>query len=120
MFTVNETTGKITMHRGDTGSLTFTFSGYDWTADDFRAMFSMKKNNQTVKEQITAIPADGKVTVNFASEDTDYLTPSTYEYDVKVVRNPVFDGEGKLTDGTFVRTPWDPVPVEVKRTIGQI
>ena len=57
MFTVNETTGKITMHRGDTGSLTFTFSGYDWTADDFRAMFSMKKNNQTVKEQITAIPA---------------------------------------------------------------
>ena len=120
MFQVDESTGKITMHRGDTGSMTFTFTGYDWTQDDFRALFSMKKDSQTVKEQITRIPSSGMVTVTFANEDTDYLTPGTYEYDVRIVRNPTFDNDGKLTSGTFVRTPWDPVPVEIKRTVGLI
>lgn len=108
------------MHRGDTGSITFTATGYDWSSVTAKALFSMRKKDQVIKEEIFDLPATGIFTVEFENEDTDYLQPGIYEYDVRVIINPVIDGTGKITDGTVVRTPWDPIPVEVRRTVGQV
>lgn len=120
MFEVDSNTKKITMHRGDTGSVTFTANGFDWSEVTAKAVFTMKKKDQTIKEVVSDLPASGEFTVEFENEDTDFLQPGVYEYDVRVVINPVLDGNGKITDGTVVRTPWDPIPVEIRRTVGQI
>ena len=118
MFEVDNTTRKITMHRGDTGSITFTATGYNWATVNAKALFSMRRKDQIVKEQIYDIPSSGQFTVEFLKTDTDYLKPGMYEYDVRVYLDPTIEN-GKIVNGTVVRTPWDPIPVEIKRTVGQ-
>ena len=121
MFVVDAETKKITMHRGDTGSITFTVTGYDFTGHTVKALFSLKKakSGDVVKEQVYSLDSDNQFTVEFANSDTDHLTPGNYEYDVRVVIDPVMDGS-VITSGTVVRTPYDPIPVEIRRTVGEI
>ena len=122
MFVVDQETKKITMHRGDTGSITFTVTGYDFSDVTCKALFSLKKakSGEVVKDEVYSIGSSGQFTVEFSNEDTDYLAPGNYEYDVRVVINPTLDGNGKITSGDVVRTPYDPIPVEIRRTVGEI
>lgn len=120
MFVVNESTKAITLHRGDTGAVTITLTGYDFSNVTARAVFSVKNSGTTVKEEICQIDENNQFTVEFANEDTDYLSPGTYEYDVRVVIDPVYDDDGKIINGSEVMTPEDPIPVVVKRTVGTV
>ena len=121
MFVVDAETKKITMHRGDTGSITFTVTGYDFSDVTCKALFTLKKvkGGDVVKEQAYTLGSNGQFTVSFANADTDYLTPGNYEYDVRLIVNPVMDGT-KIVSGTVVRTPYDPIPVEIRRTVGEV
>lgn len=120
MFYVDEDTKQITMHRGDTGSMKITFTGYDFSNVNAYALFTLKQGTTEVKSEAHQI-VNNQITIDFANADTDWVTPGTFEYDVRVIIDPVFDQESGLpTDGTVVRTPEDPIPVTIKRTVGQI
>ncbi len=120
MFVVDEDSKAITLHRGDTGELTVTLSGYDFSNVVARALFSLKRAGVVVKEQVYEIDENNQFVVEFANEDTDYVSPGAYEYDVRVVIDPEFDDDGNIVTGTVVRTPDDPLPVTIKRTVGLI
>lgn len=120
MFIVDEETRQITLHKGDTGEITFTINGYDFSSLNLRCVFSMKQSGVEVKEEIHELDENNQFTVEFINTDTDYLTPGSYEYDVTVVVDPVFDGTGKIIDGSVVRTLCDPIPVTIKRTVRNI
>lgn len=119
MFEVNDITKKISLHRGNTGDLTISFTGFDFTGTGAKALFSMKRGGVTVKNEVHDI-VDNEIVIHFDNADTDGVTPGRYEYDVTVVLNAVFDTSGKLTDGEVVYTTEDPLPAEIRRTVGRV
>lgn len=70
-----EVTGlKISINRGDTGSITVTFTGQDVPPNGTRAKVSLQKtldSEDVLWSKILTI-ADGRVTIPILSEDTDY------------------------------------------------
>ena len=119
MFYVDTDTKEITMHRGDTGSLTITFTGYDFTNVNACALFTLKHGSIEIIKEAHQI-VDNQIVIEFANADTDWVNPGVFEYDVRVVIDPVYDEDGIPTDGTVVRTPEDPISCTIKRTVGQI
>lgn len=120
MFIVDENSKKITLHRGDTGCITITLKGYSFSNVNAVALFTMKVNGNPVKEEVHQIDDNNQFVVEFKNPDTDGMGSVTGEYDVRVVIDPVFDANGVITDGDFVRTPNDPIPVEIRRTVGTV
>lgn len=119
MFNVDETTKRITMHRGDTGSVRYHLTGYEFQADD-RVLWTMKSENGTIVKQGIYTPVDGDVVVEFANADTDQLSPGQYPYDLRVIANPEYDQGGAIIDGDIVSTPVSPMYVQILSTVGQI
>lgn len=118
MFVVDENTKSITMHRGDTGSVVYHFTGYDFQSAD-RVLWTMKSNNGTIVKEDVLVPNDQKVTIEFLNADTDSLAAGTYTYDIRIVIDPVYSG-GRLVDGTIVTTPESPLYIYLLDTVGQI
>lgn len=110
---------KIDMHRGDTGAITIRATGYAFGPND-RALFTVRNQQGTVVKQGVYELTDNAFTVHFTNAETDYLDRGTYEWDVRYVVNPTFDGEGNITDGDAVSTPKDPMELNLRRTVGQI
>ena len=119
MFIVDTTRKTIELHRGDTGAVGFTATGYTFGAAD-RAVFTMKAADGTVVKEGVFQMTNNRFEIEFKNPDTDYLDPGTYEYDVRYVVSPVFDADGKVVDGQAVGTPEDPMQMMLRRTIGQI
>lgn len=121
MFIVDPETKKITLHRGDTGDVTFTASGYTFGADD-RALFTIKSSNGTEIVKTAYAMTNNAFTVDFTNAMTDYLTPGAYNYDVRYIVDPQYDEEtGEIIiDGTVVSTPGSPYVIEILNTVGQI
>ena len=122
MFSVDPTTKKITLHRGDTGEVTFTATGMEFGSDD-RALMTIKSGSGTeiLKEYFEL--DDGAFTLEFTNPMTDYLTPGQYKYDIRYVKDPVWEGEGasaQIVNGEYVNTPGSPFIIEVLDTVGQI
>ena len=65
---------------------------------------------------------NGVVTIRFVNSDTDSLDPGKYEWDVRVVLEPVYDPEhnNELSDGEEVITPEEPMALTLVGTVGQI
>lgn len=119
MFHVDPATKKITMHRGDTGSVPYLITGYEFQEED-RVLWTMKSDNGTeVKKQLLT-PVDGRVVVDFVNSDTDSLAPGTYRYDLRIIASPVYDASGDVVDGVMVNTPQSPLYIEILSTVGQI
>ena len=118
MFQVDSETKKITMHRGDTGEITVTLNGYDFSNVDCKALFTMKYGGETIKEDYYDIDENNQFVVEFTNPDTDIFTSANAEYDVRVIIDPVWDENGKIVNGTMVRTPDDPIACEIRRTVG--
>lgn len=117
MFTVNGFT--IEMHRGDTGTIGITASGYTFGPND-RALFTVKNKSGTVVKQGIYEMENNRFEVPFLNADTDYLENGLYEWDVRYVVNPIYDDNGKIVDGDAVATPKDPMDLNLLRTVGQI
>lgn len=120
MFNYDVNTMQITLHRGNTGTVPFKITGHDFTGETAVAYFCMKQGSTVVKEGYYPLDSTGEFTVEFVNTDTDGLAPGTYEYDVHVVLDPVYDDNDNVVDGTFVRTMMDPIPIIVKRTVGTV
>lgn len=122
MFSVDSATKKITLHRGDTGEVTFTASGYSYGSDD-RALFTVKDSGGTEIFKRVYELEDNSFVVEFTNSMTDYLTPGMYSYDVRYIIDPVWSGEGadaEIVDGEQVTTPGSPYTLEILGTVGQI
>ena len=122
MFTVNADTKVIDMHQGDTGAITFTISGYDWSSVTAKAIFTARKKNsdETIKEVTSGnLGSNGQFVVSFVNSDTDTLTPGNYEYDVVLIVTPVVTN-GTITDGSVVRTLVDPTPLIIRRRVNNV
>jgi len=120
MFVVDENTGRITLHRGDTGKVGITAATeYTFGADDV-ALFTVKSPDGTIIKSEIHMLDDKRFEVAFTNGETDYLSPGTYEWDVRYIANPVYDEDGSVVDGDIVATPRDPMAMNVLRTVGQI
>lgn len=121
MFNVDPTTKKITLHRGDTGEVTITASGYTYGTDD-RALFTMKDANGTEIWKEVFEMEDNAFTLEFTNAKTDYLAPGVYYYDVRYIVDPIYDqATGEIVeDGGQVTTPGSPYIIEILNTVGQI
>lgn len=118
MFNVDTTTGRITMHAGDTGSVIYTLSGYAFETGD-KAVFTMKDKNGRIRKQAVLTPnADDEIQVEFEYTDTYRLPPDTYKYDIRVFQGATLDDDGNVTDGEYVDTPVDGMDIEILRTVG--
>ena len=118
MFSVDPVTKQITMHRGDTGSVVYHFTGYEFQSDD-RVLWTMKSSNGTIVKEEVLVPSDQSVVVEFLNADTDMLQPGQYNYDIRIVIDPVYES-GRLVDGTIVTTPESPLNITLLGTVGQI
>lgn len=123
MFNFDLVTGKIDMHAGDTGSVTYHIEGNQLGAND-RVLWTMQNGaGETVKQVALTADSNNDVTVTFANADTDTLPPGAYLYDMRVVINPQYetvDGVQKIVDGDDVTTLSDPMAVIISNTIGKI
>lgn len=117
MFKIEGT--KIRMSRGDTGEVTIGLSGYTFGSND-RVLFTVResKSKEVKMRRILEIESN-TVTVSFVNSDTDNLDAGNYEWDVRVIINPVYS-EGDIVDGDEVITPELPMQIELLTTVGQI
>jgi hypothetical protein len=110
---------KITMSKGDTGSIRFPSTGYTFSGLD-RAMFSVKNSKgQIVKQEIFELE-DGEFEVTFYNADTDELPAGNYTWDVRYVLSPQYDDEGHIVDGAQVITPMEPQKLVLLDVVGKI
>lgn len=123
MFNVEGYT--ITLSRGDTGALritaTATLDGQPFTfGEDDRALFSIKNGQgEIVKEKVAAMENNSFV-VYFLNADTESLSPSNYQWDVRYVIHPYYDSEGRIIDGDQVITPKTPQTMTILTVVGDI
>ena len=120
MFKVEGTT--ITLSRGDTGFVTIGVSGYSFSSID-RAIFTISGSGGQVSVRQELPIENNLVTIEFTNSDTDDWKPGDYEWDVRFVINPVYDGEGgerQIVDGDEVITPNLPMKLKLLTTVGQI
>ena len=105
MFKLDTDGTTIHMHRGNTGTIKITLTGYSFGNDD-RVLFRMTSQNGTIiKSQICEIDQDGCIEIEFVNTDTDYLAAGYYFYGVTAATDPEYDGEGNIVNGSGVSTP---------------
>ena len=122
MFIVDEATGRIDMHRGDTGAFTISLDGYTLGEND-RVMITFMGMGGTEIKKAYYAPVNNQVTVTFGNPETDYLSAGDYKWDVRVVIDPEWDTSGEepvIVDGAAVSTPMDPMTLHIRATVGQI
>ena len=125
MFVVDTAQRKITLHRGDTGTVPFHVTGYEFAATD-RVLFTMKsRGGQQIMKRIYSLDENGYFYVDFRNGDTDQLSAGQYIYDCRVAIKPEYDDQGNIIDVDFdnggaVATPVSPLVIELLDTVGQI
>lgn len=125
MFIVDETTGKVEMNVGDTGSWFIDGARDDdvpFTADD-RAVFTIKNAaDEIVLDREYGLAdenlGNGTIFVQLDNNDTDDWAPGSYTYEVRYIVDP-YRKNGEITSGDIVDTPGidgkgDPIPMTLK------
>lgn len=110
----------ITMTRGDTGSLKITATGYTFAEED-RVLFTVKSpEGSVIKQQAYQPDENGQIVVYFTNEETDYLAPGDYSWDVRYIIHPYYDDDGKIVSGIHVHTPFLPKTLTLLPAVGDI
>lgn len=104
MFKLSDDKTTILMHRGNTGTVRITLSGYTFGNND-RVLFRMRSANGTVVKSVICQVVNGAIEVEFVNTDTDYLNPGVYYYGVTAATDPVYDEDGEIVNGSGVSTP---------------
>lgn len=117
LFYVDDT--RIVLSRGDTGSVTITSEGYDFSEND-RALFTLKDGTGAIVMQKQYPIVNGEFTVQFRNADTDSRPTGSYTWDVRYIINPFYDESGAIVDGDQVITPNLPMMLEILDTVGEV
>lgn len=105
MFKLDTDGSTILMHRGNTGTIRITLTGYTFGAND-RVLFRMRSPNGTIiKSKICEVDENNQIEIEFVNEDTDYLAAGYYYYGITAATDPVYDDEGEIINGSGVSTP---------------
>ena len=112
MFNVDETTGAIRMHSGDTGAFVAAAhrtDGVEFTEYD-RAVYTIRNTaGVIVLQRVYALNTElgnGNVLVEFHNADTDSWPVGTYFTEMRYVINPYYSDDNVIPDdGDIVRTP---------------
>lgn len=104
MFKLASDGTTIMMHRGNTGTIRITLTGYTFGSNDRVLFVMMSQNGTPIKEQICEIE-DGAIEIEFFNTDTDQLPAGTYYYGITAATDPVYDTGGKIVNGSGVSTP---------------
>ncbi len=118
MFIVDPVTKKITLHKGDTGSVMYRVTGFDLD-ESARAKWTMKNSKGEVVKWGVYPFTDNQFSVEFTNNETDTLPAGKYSYDVRIAKEPEFDEEGDIING-YIRTPESPLIVELLPVVGDI
>ncbi len=129
MFNVDTETGRIDMHRGDTGAFTIRFTGYTLTSSD-RVLVTFKSPTGTEIKKEYHTPENNTIRIRLRNPETDYLEPGDFSWDARVIIDPVYDDSGNvvegsgeevpIVDGGAVSTPKDPMVLHIRTTVGQV
>ena len=127
MFHVDTETNKITLHRGDTGTVPYRLTGYTFGPTD-RVLYTVKDpSGSVIMQEVYALDENNGFRVEFRNGTTDYLAPGMYKYDARVAILPEYDPDdpNKIIDVDFdhggaVSTPVTPLYIEILDTVGQI
>ncbi len=118
MFQVENQESAMT--RGDTGSVKFKATGYEFAEGD-RALFTVKSADGTVvKQEQCEIDENGEFTIYFTNAETDYLSPGSYSWDVRFVIHPYYNDQGAIVSGDHVHTPFLPKTLTLLPAVGDI
>lgn len=116
MFRVEN--NKITITRGDTGSLLVRATDHEFTAND-RALFTIANNRRRVVLQRIYPLVDNAFTVVFAPDDTKDWSAGNYQWEVRYFMNATVEGN-RITAGQEVNTPQEkPFEMSVLDAIGE-
>ena len=118
MISINAVTRKITMHKGDTGSVTFQISGDALVATD-RVLFTLKDAKGNIVKQEVITPTNGEFSVTFTNADTCEQKEGLYSYDIRVLGNPVIT-DGKVVSAASVDTPANAAQLELIGVVGDV
>lgn len=118
MISIDATTRKITMHKGDTGSVDFMIAG-DPLGENDRVLFTVKDSMGNVVKQEIITPVDGSFSVQFTNADTCDLKKNIYSYDVRVLGNPVITDD-KIVSVESVDTPANAAQLELIDVVGDV
>ena len=104
MFKLDTDMTTVLMHKGNTGLLRISLTGYSFGNND-RVLFVMKSGNGTVVKSKICQVEDQAIEVEFVNTDTDYLSPGIYYYGITAATDPVYDADGQIVNGSGVGTP---------------
>lgn len=108
MFQIDKN-GGLTMHKGNTGTVRVTLTGYTFGSAD-RAVFAIRDRNGLLIKQIISPIESGHADFTLVNTDTDNTDPGRYRWGVTVVTDPTYDG-GDIVDGSAVCTPLKDLPL---------
>lgn len=94
-FQYSASIGRITCPRGDTGALSFTFSGAISLKPGDMLVFGLYNpaTKETVlRKQVEIV--DGAALLLFTNADTRDLSAGSYKYNLRVVTDPEYDENG--------------------------
>lgn len=126
MFNVDLATGRVTMHRGDTGSFKIhaeRSGGDSWTEDD-RMLYTVRNSQgEIVLQRFYRLDdqydlGDGVVLIEFHNDDTDTWANGTYDVERRYIIDPIWEGtaptsrcadaltaDARIVEGSVVRVP---------------
>lgn len=109
----------IRVSRGDTGLIRFAIEGVDLTANDLCVFTVKRRSGGTVMEKVIE-PEDGAYLVPFTNEETEKMQVGEYEWDIRIALDAVTDGEGRVTGGREIITPWPPAVLKIAKAVGSV
>lgn len=119
MFSVDTTTNKITISKGDTGAFRITATGHTFSAED-RCVFTIKSRDGKLVKRVAYPMTDNAFVVTLFNADTDKLAAGDYVWDARYVIHPYYDEEGNVIDGDQVITPNLPMDLNLLTVVGDI
>lgn len=113
---------RIIGPRGDSGSLIFTAEdAEEFTNRDYLVFFlSRRGNGGMVMTRAMEIDENGRAVLDLSPVETSSLLPGMYVWSARYVLDATIDGEGNVTGGSWVDTPWRNCEFEVLEVNGQV
>lgn len=117
MFDVMGRTIRIS--RGDTGLIRFSAEGMNLTENDLCVFTVKRRSGGTVMEKVIE-PEDNAYLIPFTNAETERMQVGDYEWDIRIALDAKTDGNGRVTGGREVITPWPPAMLRIAKAVGSV